>query len=68
MLAPPAPRVIRVQPGSSGDGYDVEIVPPLEAGNFDAHFNDYKRARGYAGGLRLTLALPIVDLCAETSG
>lgn len=68
MLSPPAPRFIRLQPGPFGDGYDVEIVAPLETSTFDAHFNEYKSARGYACGLRLTIALPITDLCDEANG
>jgi hypothetical protein len=65
MLAPPRPRSIRIQPGPIGDGFDVEILPPLDAGNFDKHFEDYRQARGYAAGLRMTLGLPLIDLCQE---
>lgn len=68
MLAPPKPRSIRIQPGPFGDGFDVEIIPPLEAGNFDQHHETYPQARGYAGGLKMVLGLPVVDLCGEADG
>lgn len=68
MLAPPAPRSIRISPAPFGDGFDVEIVPPLEAGNFDDHFKEYRAARGYAAGLRMSLGLPLVDLCEAHDG
>jgi hypothetical protein len=66
MLAPPAPHSIRVQPGPFGDGFDVEVIPPLREGpNHDQSFKTNKSARSYAGGLRLVLALPLVDLCDD---
>jgi hypothetical protein len=46
----------------------VEIIPPLEAGNFDQHHATYKSARGYAAGLRLVLGMPVVDLCGGNDG
>jgi hypothetical protein len=45
--------------------FHVEIVPPLDAGNFDQSFKTHKQARGYAGGLRLCLGFPLVDKTAE---
>lgn len=66
MLARPERAVIV---GPSDDGFLVEIIPPLEgAGNFDQWHPTYKKARGYAGGLRLSLALPLVDLCEGADG
>ena len=67
MLAPPSPRSIRISPAPFEE-YDVEIVPPLDTGNFDQSFPEYRRARGYASGLRMTLGLPLVDLCGEAHG
>lgn len=63
-----ARRTVRISPAPFDDGFDVEIVPPLEAGNFDQNFPEYKQARGYGAGLRMSLGLPLVDLCGEAHG
>jgi hypothetical protein len=66
MLAPQAPHSIRIQPGRFGDGFDVEVIPPLQEGpNHDHSFATYKSARSYVGGLRLVLGFPFVELCCE---
>lgn len=67
MLAPPRPRSIQLSPIDGG--FDVEVLPPFaEGASFDQSFPTYKAARGYAGGLRLCLGLPLVDLCGEPDG
>jgi hypothetical protein len=64
MLTPP--RSIRITPHPQLGKYSVEILPPLPEGpNHDANFAEYRKARGYAGGLRLALGLPLIDLAAE---
>lgn len=52
-------RSVIVEP--AGDEFSVRVDPPCLGGFFDRSFAEYKRARGYAGGLRLTHRWPIDD-------
>jgi hypothetical protein len=66
MLATPARR-IELRPHSGG--YLVEVLPPFPEGpNHDGWYASYKSARGSAGGLRLVLGLPLLDLCDRADG
>lgn len=61
--------VIRIEPEPFGQGFDVKILPPLADGrSFDQEHATYRAARGYAGGLRLILGLPMLDLVGERNG
>jgi len=53
--------VITIEAGPFGDGFDVTVRPTPEGENPDAHFETYKQARGWAGGLRLCHCWRIVD-------
>ena len=44
------------------DGFRVEVQPPVEGEDLDADLPDYSKARGWAGGLRLTRGWRIKDL------
>jgi hypothetical protein len=55
------PRIY-LRPEPFGVGFDVTIEPPLADGRkFDRELATYREARGYAGGLRMSLGLPVVD-------
>lgn len=58
----PARRVIVEK---NGDKFTVRVDPPALALALDSSHPEYKRARGYAGGLRLAHRWPIVDRAAE---
>jgi hypothetical protein len=53
--------VITIDAGPFSDGFDVTVRPTPEGENPDAHFETYKQARGWAGGLRLCHCWRIVD-------
>ena len=66
----PAPtateRAVYIRPEVFGVGFDVVITPALDDGrNFDRECRTYREARGYSGGLRLSLGLRVID---ETDG
>ena len=42
-------------------GFRVEVQPPVEGEELDADFPVYRKARGWAGGLRLTRGWRIHD-------
>lgn len=39
----------------------VTVTPPVEGFDYDQPHADYRAARGYAGGLRMTCGWPILD-------
>lgn len=47
-----------------GDAFIVRVEPSCLGGLLDRSFAEYKRARGYAGGLRLMHRWPIEDCAA----
>lgn len=61
-----ADRAIYIRDEAFGVGFDVVVLPPLDDGrSFDKECATHREARGYGGGLRLTLGLRLVD---ESSG
>lgn len=58
----PAQRVIVEK---IGEHYRVSVEPPALAAALDMEFTEYKRARGFAGGLRLAYRWPIEDRTQE---
>jgi hypothetical protein len=42
-------------------GFRVAVQPPVEGEDLDADFQVYRKARGWAGGLRLTRGWRIHD-------
>lgn len=46
-------------------GFRVQVQPPVEGEDLDADLPDYRRARGWAGGLRFTRGWRITDLTGE---
>lgn len=42
-------------------GFRVEVQPPVEGEDLDADFAVYRKARGWAGGLRLTRGWRLID-------
>jgi hypothetical protein len=57
-MAEPERRIIIT---ALGEGFRVEIQPPVEGEHLDANLPDYRRARGWAGGLRFTRGWRIHD-------
>lgn len=47
------------------DGFRVEVQPPVKGEDLNADLPDYRRARGWAGGLRFTRGWRIHDLTEE---
>lgn len=43
------------------DSIRVTVTPPVEGFDYDQPHDDYRSARGYAGGLRMSCGWPIVD-------
>jgi hypothetical protein len=58
-------HVIIIAHEAFGAGYDVKVVPPLPGEPLDAEFAEYRKARGWAGGLRMTRGWRIVDQTGE---
>lgn len=54
--------VIDYGPFGPGDGFTVRIDPAPEGDSLDMATDDYRRARGWASGLRLTHGWRIRDL------
>ena len=53
-------RLIIITPAPTG--FRVEVQPPVEGEDLDADFPAYRKARGWAGGLRMTRGWRIKDL------
>lgn len=47
------------------EGYRVEVQPPIEGEELDADFPVYRKARGWAGGLRLSRGWRVIDQTLE---
>jgi len=45
----------------SADAVRVTVTPPVTGFDYDDTLPDYRAARGYAGGLRMSCGWPIVD-------
>lgn len=62
-------RIIAIDHGpfGPGDGIVVTVRPKPDGDDLDAGFPDYKRARGWAGGLRMTHGWRIVDHVGDKS-
>lgn len=58
-------RSILLRPDPETGAFAVEVLPPFEGIGHDRTFPVYRQARGYAGGLRMCLGLPVVDRCEE---
>jgi hypothetical protein len=43
------------------EGFDVIVVAAPDGESFDRSYADYRRARGYAFGLKMVRGWPIVD-------
>lgn len=52
-------RIIVITPAPTG--FRVEVQPPVEGEDLDADFAVYRKARGWAGGLRLTRGWRLID-------
>jgi len=50
-----------------GSGYTIAIEPPMPGVDYSGAYNDLKRARGYASGLKFTLGLKVLDLTGEAA-
>lgn len=46
---------------AEADMIRVTVTPPVEGFDYDDTHPDYRAARGYAGGLRMSCGWPIVD-------
>lgn len=44
-----------------GSGFSVRVEPPFEGEDLDGEFDAYKNARGWAGGIRLTRGIRLID-------
>lgn len=61
-MTAPAHRII-IRPEAFGPNIDVVIDPPLSGDeSLDRDVPIHKAACGYAGGIRMTRGLPIIDL------
>lgn len=60
-----AERLIILKPAEFGDGYSVEISPPVNGEDLGGKFDTYRKARGWAGGLRFTRGWRLRDLTDE---
>lgn len=47
------------------EGFAVCVTPPVDGDDLDQTFADHRRARGWAGGLRMTRGWRIVDLASD---
>lgn len=45
----------------------VTVKPPVDGFDYDQPHDDYRSARGYAGGLRMSCGWPIVDRVGDMS-
>lgn len=52
-------RIIVITPAPAG--FRVQVQPPVEGEDLDTDLPDYRKARGWAGGLRLTRGWKLVD-------
>jgi hypothetical protein len=57
-MAEPARQIVL---SSMPEGFRVEVQPPVEGEDLDANFPDYRRARGWAGGLRFSRGWKLID-------
>ena len=57
-MATPERRIILT---ALPNGYRVQVIPPVEGEDLDADFPLYRKARGWAGGLRLSRGWRLID-------
>ncbi|KXU29942.1 hypothetical protein A0J57_18140 [Sphingobium sp. 22B] len=50
---------------SAPPGFRVQVQPPVEGEDLDADLPDYRRARGWAGGLRMSRGWRVIDRTGE---
>jgi hypothetical protein len=62
-MADPARQIIL---SAIPEGFRVQVQPPVEGEDLNADFPDYRRARGWAGGLRFTRGFRLVDQTAQS--
>lgn len=56
-----ANRVIEIAHEPFGAGFDVRVVPAVAGEHLDAEFQDYRKARRWATGLRINHGWRIRD-------
>lgn len=56
-----ANRMIEIAHEPFGAGFDVRVIPPVSGEHLDAEFQDYRKARRWATGLRVTRGWRIRD-------
>jgi len=44
-----------------GSAFTVRIEPPIEGEDLNGVFDNYKNARGWAGGIRMTRGFKLID-------
>lgn len=60
MMTDGGERIIVITPAPAG--FRVEVQPPVDGEDLDADLPDYRKARGWAGGLRMSRGWRIKDL------